>query len=411
MLAYQSPAAAPLPLPTVDLPAMMLLPSDIDPPDCGLVYAGFLVLSEVALQVSAAIADPATEAEVADRLNWLGWRGRHVGTWRQAGLALDGPSDSAVVVLTEIDEFESADAATSAFALFDPTGGPSGYRRVSGSATVGDQSVVVVFEPKTPSVLGPFTSLAITLCRGRMLGTVTVNDHTGRAVTPDLLDRLSTNWLRRIDAALAGEGAGLGLRALRLVQPNSLPLLGDDRYLRFGGEQPPLAGLGRWDNRSDLKVFGAAPDVYRAALPAENGGPVLGLVICLLGFANDRDGSAWIAAIGRARQLPELTRVMAPVADVAPIGDQTLGFVYEPAPLDPFIPALGGVVVRVGREAVVTLIGPRVGAAPPFGTPGVPASSLAAAESIAADQIACLVSGRPALLRLSDASSATGYDG
>jgi hypothetical protein len=286
-----SPIASPTQEEQLDLPAMVLLPSDIDEPGFGLGESGFLSVEAQAAFVAAHTALPL--ADILDPLRGTGFVRRYdlyldqqvpAGTATPEGIA----NQLGMRISTSVTEYTSTRGAAAGFELLERQLEDQGAAQdVALTMTFGDESDLTRYSVVTTDTNMPYQELDLTFRVDNLVADVIIRDFSNQAPEVAQAEALGKKLEDRIGEVLASGGPGLSNQVIR---PEGTAI--QDAYIVRDGHPIPnylesadtLANVGR--------SVGSATDVYSREQPL---GELPYLVTRLHRFATDEDAAAWIA--------------------------------------------------------------------------------------------------------------------
>lgn len=383
----------------LDLPAMVLVPADLDEPGFGMGRSEFQRVEDQAEYVASLTAVPL--AEVLEPL-------RAAGFVRRYNLALeqrvpDGaatpegiPDPVGVRIETSITEYTSADGAAAGFALLERQFETQAEAEdLPLTIAIGDEAELTHSSSTTADTNLPYQNLNLTFRLDNLVADVILQDFSNQELAGADAEALAQKLQARIEEVLANGGPGLSSQVIRL-EGEPAP----DGYIARDGTPIPsyletpesLALLAR--------SFGTATDVYSLE-QALGASPYL--VARLYRFPSEDDAATWLAdQPGPTLASPDSGYVdVADVTGVDALGDESRIFAYG-FPLDDTTTARGyAVFVRVGEIVARVQVD------------SLPEAPRDAVIQLAEAQVDCLVAGScpaslpvPAALVAADATPA-----
>lgn len=235
--ATPGPPAAGISFPTgvnVDLPAMVLLPGEIDP-DFAAGGSGFS-------DAAALAADSGLPRDqIMRELNTTGF----IGEYRFWGGVPD-EADPAVLARTAdsyVMLFQDSEGAEHAFNLLGDESTVVNAEDVATASQLGDQSELTRLEGILPDEGVDFVVLDYTFRVDNLVAGVSITSYDGNVLTVDAVMALARQQLDRIESVLAGDAPDLSLAAVRLESSNGHVRVGQtDQYRRIYGATPMSLG-------------------------------------------------------------------------------------------------------------------------------------------------------------------------
>ncbi|HEY8446774.1 MAG TPA: SH3 domain-containing protein [Thermomicrobiales bacterium] len=388
--AMQSDSATPVPSPEaetpVDLPALTLVPADIQEDGYRLVdgqMATFDPSSATLAEDAAAIADlRGTDEEIDELIPFLetiGWR-RHY----QALLAQprsEGSDRFRRSITSFITEYADSDGAAIDFILLQNASVEAGHTDVPGTRTFADISRISRVSDSDPDTGEEYAALDLVFRHGRLIAGVSIVDFNGEEPTIAEIEALAEILLERIEAGSQDAEPGLSDAVLRPA-PASGSAFGytAEYYERVHGEAVPLFSESEEEaeERDERHAAAGITDIYRLEAESDDGSYAYSATLAR--FADAESAGAWL------QETPDrLAADPGPLAAITAmsgttIGDESLTFSYE-YPLDG-VAARGYLIVARVDAQVATI---RLDA--------LPEAPLSAVEELAAVQVDCLAAG------------------
>ena len=223
-----------------DLAAMTLTPGDLAAAGLdGYVVADGGTAFADGIIASTAAGRGLSEADVAAVLEGAGLSRRHESALYHPVDPADPESDVDLVVSSYAMEFRDQAGAAAAWEFLEDETGSATARDLPELRDLGDGSEVTVDSGEDADG-SPYHLLDLTIRTGpRILG-VAVIDWSGGEPSPVLMHALGERLLERAERVTAHPTAGLGSRVVRVVGPDTTPIL--DRYTLQDGVPLPIAG-------------------------------------------------------------------------------------------------------------------------------------------------------------------------
>ncbi|MEA2526737.1 MAG: eukaryotic-like serine/threonine-protein kinase [Thermomicrobiales bacterium] len=358
-----------------DLAAMPLVPADAEA--AGLegfgiasvtsaggtnAASGWMELGHVA-EESIGIGDDGTQTGKG-RFNYE----LHAAGWqRQYRRVLSEPGGMSI--FSSVGQYATNDGAASAFATLTTS---ADAEEVTSSAVLGDRSAI-----HRDILYGFGRRLVLTFQVDNLLADVQVirgpDDDQERA------EALAQRLLARIDAARGSREPGLARLALRLAVPPQPGI--NQSYGRLAGETLAMLGESQQDRTEREIGYGDADAVYwevqRLPLSGEEEQSWSAYRVQLLHFRDEKAAADWLDGVpSLLEELTDASFRAEPIAGSTPVGDESLAFAVE----------FPGEKTRRGPR-MYTRVGPDVARIELWALEAPP---LAAVESLAAAQVACL---------------------
>jgi len=281
----------------LDLPAMVLLPSDIDEPGFGVGQSGFERIDAQG-DFSASLAGVPID-ELVDTLRDSGFVRRynlHLDQRIPEGAATpEGFSDPVGTrIVTSITEYTSADGAAASFDLLerqveDLAQEQRASRDVALTTTFGEEADLTRISTFTTDTNLPYQFLNLTFRLDNLIADVIIYDFSNQEPEVAMAEALGKTLEERIGEVLASGGPGLSNQVIR---PEGTAT--SEAYVVRDGHPIPNYLDSAETLASVARGMGNATDVYSREQPL---GEFPFLVSRLHRFATDEDAAAWLAAL------------------------------------------------------------------------------------------------------------------
>jgi hypothetical protein len=272
----------------LDLPAMALLPADIDP-NAGLETSQFMSIDKFVSWIGVV----ANREDAKARFQKLGY----VQSWTaDTGVPSDPADPNSEVAINFrpiIVEFDSADHAHAAYAMMQNVLLDNKAEANPGNPGVGDESSAY-------SLTGSAGQIAEVLFRVDrvVVQLAVIASQTSDALTYDQSVAFAQKMKKRVDAALKGAAPGLSQSILRTTIPASLvpggSIGGFDGYRRVAKTYLQLYGESDAHKQIFANRYGDATEVYYVVLPEMNNTMWVQYEAGIYRFPVETDATAWM---------------------------------------------------------------------------------------------------------------------
>lgn len=377
---------------TIDLPAIVLTPRDLE----ALGLPGFGVLGlrsntsleQAAEEFAVGRGEPGPErlARVTRILQETGWRAGYTVT--MGSPRRDDPNEQSAVVLAAVDVHGGSEGASQALAAFtDPAMLTEGdAEEIALRKTVGDEARLLRVQGRNETTGQAYDALLLSIREGNLGLGVALFDLSGQAPDQATVEALGARLLERSRK----QAPGLSSRTLRLTGDGVT--LAYERYAYLDGESvltygaavaaataaTPVSTLDEATPVGSPTRFPIAPNVYRAhqSIGDLGGASVPDFDVQLGRFSDPSEASAGLA--GYRAELDDYPSFDGFALVAAPAGDESFTVLWT-ARLEGVTLRGYGSYVRVGSE-VATIYVTAPGNAPP----------LAVIEDLTRAQVECL---------------------
>jgi hypothetical protein len=351
MAVLAMPVSAQSPAPAPDLPALTIVPADLD--QSGWLHQGAYVhsIADAARDRADYIGQGADADEVTERLTSIGWQREYINFLSHPSGS--DPTQPDQITRSYVTQYTGEEGARAGFEYLEDESKVTAAKDLPLDRAYGQQAELTSESGFSTQTGRQFRSLDLTFRMGALIAGVNIIQYpTAKRVDPDidLLTSLAKIMETRIAESPVIDSA-LGARVVRIAHVDAEVVTFDDAYYRIAGVEIPLEG--ELSEAAGLRTgtYQDAIDVYQlwqGIDTAKVNGALFG--VTLLHFPDAGAAETWTSDLSDVLATnPFYGDIRTEEAGVA-LGDQTVALSYASGGGGPSDPRALIIAIRIGPD-------------------------------------------------------------